>query len=547
MTLPNRKTLLPLVAALALGLSPAALAQHDHDHGQSMDAGQQQSLGQVDFRVSCHQEVRTDFDRALALMHHMMYVQARSAFETVADKAPQCGMAHWGIATTLFQPLWGTRPDEEDRQRAWQAIAKAGDLVPEGGREHRLVMATEAFFRDPESADFPPRLQRWADAMAEAWRQHGDDADTAALYALSRLALAQRADDPAPLHDEAEAILKDIYQRNPNHPGAIHYAIHATDADGRAQNALEMVSRYSDIAPEVPHALHMPSHIYVRLGDWPQVIHWNRRSADAALGQPAGDAVSHHFIHALDYLAYAYLQQGRDDLALAVVDEAFTAGDLQASFISSFHAAALPARYAVERHDWEEATTLALRAPDHLPWDASLWALSHTWLARGLGAVHTDDLEAAKAAEARIADLRDRARDQGDDSFAAYIDIDRLILASQLALAQGRDDQAIDLARRAVEQEAAIEKHPVTPGALLPPGEALGDLLMALHRPGEALVAYQQSNRTWPGRYHTLLGAARAAEAQGDKEVARQWYSELVAVAGDSPRPDIAEARRRIE
>ncbi len=529
------KPLLPILMALILGTSQAVLAR------------QGQSLGDVDFDVSCEKNARPDFDRALALMHHMMYVQARSAFEALAEEHPQCGMAHWGIATTLFQPLWGTRPDEEDRQRGWQAIEKASDLVPEGSREHRLVKATEAFFRDPESTDFPPRLQRWAEAMAEAWRHHGDDTDTAALYTLSRLALAQRADDPAPLHDEAEAILKDIYQRNPNHPGAIHYAIHATDADGRAQNALEMVARYSDIAPEIPHALHMPSHIYVRLGDWPKVIHWNRRSADAALAQPAGGDVSHHYLHALDYLAYAYLQQGRDDRALAVLDEAFSAGKLQASFISSFHAAALPARYSVERHDWEEAKQLALRTPDYLPWDVSLWALSHTWLARGLGAVHTDDLEAAQAAEARIADLRDRARAQGDDSFATYIDIDRLILASWIASAEGNADKAVDLARRAVEREGTIEKHPVTPGALLPPGESLGDLLMVLDRPREALAAYQQSNRTWPGRYHTLLGAARAAEADGDRETAHNWYTELVAIAGDSPRPEIAEARRHLE
>ncbi|WP_411306665.1 hypothetical protein [Lysobacter sp. D1-1-M9] len=480
--------------------------------------------------------MRADFDRALGLMHHMMYEQARSEFEQVAAADPDCAMANWGVATTLFQPLWGTRPSSEEIRHGRDNVRKAMAADHGTERERLLMQATGAFFSEPDDATVRSRIERWAEEMQLAYQANPEDADTAALYALSRLALAQWASEPDQLRDQAETILRTVWQRNPTHPGAVHYAIHATDANGHAENALDMVEAYADIAPRVPHALHMPSHIYVRLGDWPSVIEWNRRSAEAALRHPVGDAVSHHYIHAIDYLAYAHLQRGEDARAEALHDQVKGRGPYQASFVSAYHVAALPARLAVERQRWEDAAALQPRSPDYLPWDQARWPEALTWFARGLGALHTGDLEDAREAEQRLQTLRDHARDEGDENFANYIEVDRRILAGTLAQQEGSPEEAVRLMRSAAELESTTDKHPVTPGALLPPNEALGDLLLELERPEEAMAAYRTSDGIWPGRFNTLLGGARAAKAAGDEAANREFNARLLEVAGGSER-----------
>jgi tetratricopeptide (TPR) repeat protein len=528
---------------MGFSIKPFAMAQHMHingDHAVQDD----EEIGTVNFRVSCDNAVKEEFDRALGMMHHMMYEQARAAFEAIAEADPQCAMAHWGIATTLFQPLWPQRPNEEVLKRGWSQIQKAKELKPATERDRLLVEATAGFFREPETARYWDRINRWAEGMAMAYRANPDDLDTAALYALSRLSLAFVADDRDPLLDEAEAVLRKVWEKEPTHPGAIHYSIHATDVEGRAENALDLVEAYGKIAPEVPHALHMPSHIYVRLGNWPEVIDWNRRSADAALRKPVNGAVSLHYIHAMDYLLYAYLQKGNDDKARAVFEEAIGKDNHQAAYVSAFHMAAMPARLAVERRDWQEATVLAPRTPDYLPWDDAPWPEGLTWFARGLGGVHTGDLEMAREAEKRLGTLRDQAKVEGEERFATYIEVDRRILAGWIARSEGEAEEAVRLMRSAAALEGTVEKDPTTPGALLPPYEALGDLLMDLDRPVEALEAYRAADEIWPGRYNTLLGAARAANAAGDKAGAREHYGQLLEIAGDSQRQGVIEARR---
>lgn len=503
---------------------------------------QQHTYGEVDFNVACNESVQADFDRALAMLHNMMYEAARKDFKAITEADPNCGMAYWGIATTLFQPLWGTRPGEEDLRHGWSSIKKAHDLV-DSEREHYLIESTAEFFRDPDSADFWTRIRRWADAMESAYEAYSDDPDIAAFYGLSRLAIAQIADERDPLHDEAEIVLREIYEQIPTHPGAIHYSIHATDVDGRAGNALEMVEAYGKIAPDVPHALHMPTHIYVRLGDWEKVIDWNRKSAGAALNHSVNGALSHHYLHAVDYLVYAYLQLGEDKKAQSIMEEAWNRGSHQASFPAAFHIAAVPARMVVERQDWENAGDLQPRTPEYLPWDASPWAEGLTWLARGLGAVHTGNIENAREAEQKLRELKDRAKANGAEDMATYTEIDRRILAAWIAHSQGDNEKAVKLNRSAAELETTIEKHPVTPGALLPPNESLGDLLMELDRYAEALKAYQASDDTWPGRYNTLLGAARAAKAAGKKKTAQKYYEKLLANVKNSDRAAVSEAQ----
>jgi tetratricopeptide (TPR) repeat protein len=503
---------------------------------------QQYEYGKVDFGVSCSETVQADFDRAMAMLHNMMYATAREDFKEIAETKPNCAMAHWGIATTLFQPLWGTRPGKEDLQQGWDLMEKARDLV-DSDREEYLIESTAEFFREPESAEFWTRIQRWADAMEAAYEAYPDDADVAALYGLSRLAIAQTAEDRDPLHDEAEEVLRNVYEQIPSHPGAIHYSIHATDVDGRAENALDMVEAYGKIAPDVPHALHMPTHIYVRLGDWDEVINWNQRSAEAALNHPVNGATSHHYVHAIDYLIYAYLQLGEDDKIEPLLKEVRDNEPHQASTVATFHHAAMQARLAVETRDWEKALKLEPRTPEYLPWNEFPWAEGLTWLAKGLGAVHNGDMNTANEAKQKLKELRDGAKASGAGDMATYIEIDRLILVGQIAHAEGNEKKAVELIKSAAELESSTEKHPVTPGALLPPNEALGDLLMELDRPAEALQAYEASNETWPERYNTLLGAARAAKAAENMSAAQNYYEKLLANVGDSERTSISEAK----
>jgi tetratricopeptide (TPR) repeat protein len=509
------------------------------------DQLQDDDIGRVDFDVSCIAAVRKDFDDAVGMLHHMMYVEARGAFEQIARQDPSCAMAHWGIAMTLFQPLWPIRPSPSDLDRGSTAVARALELGVKTDRERSLVTATQAFYTGLPTTDWWSRLGRWAAAMELAFDRQPDDMETGAFYALSQLAIAPVSENRMAHQARAARVLLGLYEREPKHPGAVHYTIHANDVQDRANESLEVVRSYDDIAPSVPHALHMPTHIFVRLGAWPDVIHWNKKSAAAALLFPAGDAVSHHYSHGMDYLAYAFLQRGADAEAAAVIDEALSRSPHQGTFISAFHLAAMPARYAVERRQWEEAAATGVRAHSYLPWEGFWWPEAMSWFAKGLGAARTGDIVAARGAAARMEELRDQANTAGEKGFVQYIETDRLVLAGWIAHAEGDTDAAVARMREGIALGASIEKHPVSPGALYPPNEALGDLFMLVDRPTLALDAFTASLRIWPKRFHSLLGAARAADASGDTKRARAYFEELLDVVGDTDtqREGVAEAR----
>ena len=534
-------SLASIVAILmACGSPETELESDGHAHDEA-------ALGTVHFKLSCSEESSEDFDAAVAFLHHMQYVESRAAFEQIAEADPACGMAHWGIAMTLFQPLWPERPSPEALQRGWEEVAKAQELGVATEREADLVTAAEAFFREPESTDWWTRIQRWSNAMKQAHAARPDDIETGAFYALSELAAGQVASDRMAYHGRAAEVLLSIYEREPTHPGALHYTIHANDVDARSRESIAMVRSYDDIAPEVPHALHMPTHIFVRLGAWPEVIEWNQRSAEAALQLPAADGISHHYPHALDYLVYAHLQRGEDAEARAIVEDVSGKEEpFQGTFISAFHLAAMPARYAVERRAWDEARTIAPGTPASVAWEQFWWAEAISWFARGLGASRGGYDEEAERAEGRMMALRDAARAAGEEGFATYIEVDRLVLAAWRAHSGGQTEQALQRAREAVQLEATTQKHPVTPGALYPSQEALGDLLLALERSQEALSAYEGSLATWPGRFNSLVGAARAARAAGLDNQAREHYEALLEISSgvDAGRPVLAEARQ---
>ncbi|NMT65103.1 tetratricopeptide repeat protein [Marinobacter orientalis] len=520
-----------LTATLSISL-PAAGHEEPANNGSPTSADD--AVGTINFRADCSEHMRADVDHALGMMHHMMYTQAQAEFEAITEAEPGCAMAHWGVATSLFQPLWSTTPSAADITRGRQAIREARNAAG-NTREQLLIDATAAFF-DTETDQVEERLAGWIDGMDSAYRAFPDDVDIATLYALSLLAKARSAEDRKALHDEAERVLRAAWKTEPTHPGAVHYTIHATDADGRGSNATEIVDSYTQIAPNVPHALHMPSHIYVRLGDWPSMIDWNQQSAEVAVDHKVEGATSFHYIHAVDYLVYGHLQRGENSAARSVWETAQANGPHQGNFPGAYHLASIPARLAVEARDWEAAASISPRTPDYISWDKFAWPDSLSWFARGLGAVHTRDLDTAREAEQRMAALVESARTAADGRFTTYIEVDRRILAGWIAQAEGDPDQATELMRSAGELEATVEKHPVTPGALLPPYESLGDLLLALDRPAEALVAYENSNRIWPQRLNTLEGAARAADAAGDAESAALWSERLMEAAPANER-----------
>lgn len=504
-------------------------------------------LSVVDFPITCSRKAQAEFNRAVALLHHMTYPQAREAFGRVAAMDPGCAMAHWGIAMTLFQPLWPTRPGPEALRQGWEAVEKAKALQPPTERERLFVAMAEAFFLDPASPDYWLRIRRWEQAAEKLYTSFPDDQEAAAFYALAHLATTPSGTNSRTHADRAAEILLRVYERNPDHPGAMHYLVHANDVPGRERELLEITRKYEAAAPHNPHALHMPTHIYTRLGDWDAVIRGNLRAAEAALDYPAGDHgefVWDEFPHAIEYLVYAYLQKGADDKAAAQLKRLRAMARLEPTFKTAFHLSSTQARYALETRAWEKAVLLVPREPATLEWDRFSWPEAITWFARGLGAAHMGKVDETRAAAGRLEELEGATRKAGEDLFARNIRVLRLELSAWLAHAGKQRASSVALMREAAELETSTPKHAVTPGPTLPAYELLGDLLMEQRRPAEALVAYKRSVELYPNRFNGLLGAARAARALGDAASGRIFYRQLVQVAnGGTRRPAMKEAR----
>jgi tetratricopeptide (TPR) repeat protein len=530
-----------LMVVLLGGFAGEARAQGEPHAGHS--------LGTVHFPVSCSEQAQVEFDRAVALLHHMTYPQARETFRQVAAMDPTCAMAPWGIAMTLFQPLWPTRPGPEALQRGWEAVQTARALHPPTERERLFVAAAEAFFLEPTLPDYWLRIRRWERAMEKVYAAFPNDDEAAAFYALAHLATAP-SDDLARARehsDRAAEILLRVYRHNPDHPGAMHYLIHANDVPGRERDELEITRKYETLAPDNPHALHMPTHIYTRLGDWDGVIRGNLRAAEAALKHPAGDhgeLVWDEFPHAIEYLIYAYLQKGADEEAAAQLKRLLATRRLEPSFKTAFHMASTQARYALERRAWEEAARIVAREPAVVDWSRFAWPEAIAWFARGLGAAHLGRLDQAKAAEERLEELETASRKTGEELFTRNIRMLHLELSAWLAHVAGQENASVAMMREAVELETSTPKPAVTPGPTLPALELLGDLLMEQKQPADALAAYRRAIELYPRRFNSLLGAARAARALGDDPLARTFYDGLLKVAdGETERPAVQEAR----
>jgi tetratricopeptide (TPR) repeat protein len=541
---PIRHPLLPVVMLVLFPAAAAAQAAEDHVHALP------EKLGGVHFATSCASTVGPAFERGVALLHSFGYGPASAAFAAVAAQDPGCAMAQWGIAMSNIHVIWGPTTEAEFAAGR-EAARKAAALTAGSGRERDYVAAVNAFYQG-DGVAHPARVLAFEQAMAKVAERNPQDHEAAIFHALALLGVAYSSppDKTYARQKQAAEILNRLLPLEPEHPGIAHYMIHAFDYPGLAELALPAARAYARIAPSSPHALHMPSHIFTRLGLWQESIDSNLASAEAArrwMAKTHPGATSFDDLHAMDYLEYAYLQTGRDAPAREIRDRvaAVTSFDVP-QFAAAYALAAVPARYALERRAWKEAAALAL-GPPSFPWDRFPYAEAIVHFARAVGAARSGDLETARAAAAKLAAIQRALQGQKGFDWATQIEIQHRAAAGWLAHAERRDDDAVTLLRAAADLEDTTDKHPVTPGAVLPAREQLADLLAELGRPGAALAEYEASLRTSPARFRAVWGAAQAADRSGATAKAKAYYAQLVELGGSggSPRSEVAEARTR--
>lgn len=529
-------------------LSAVAFAQAPpHDHHQHSE-----QLGKVAFETSCSPAAQAVFLRGVAWLHSFEYEQAESSFNEAATADPACAMAHWGAAMSNYHPLWAP-PTAAELDRGRASVAKALAASAKTPRERDYVAAIASFYKDSDRLDHKARAMAYNAAMADLHRRNPADREAAVFYALSQAAAGTLDKDPDFAREkDAAAILNRVLEQEPDHPGVAHYLIHSFDYPPLAHLAVPAARRYASIAPASPHAQHMPSHIFTRLGMWDESIQSNLRSAQAArdLARAKGFAgASREELHALDYLAYAYLQIGQDAKAQGVLSQLHAMSSVDEPIFSVAYAAtAIPARLLLERRHWKAAAALQLNGNvlGLAPLANFQWAAAHIPFARAVGAARSGEIAGARAALEELRAIeKNLTVPPGAYDWRTQVSIERQVAEAWLAHTEGRKEEAIQLMRAAAELDDAVEKHPVTPGAILPAREQLGELLFELGRPGEALVAFEAALKRAPRRLGGVYGAARAAKAAGDAVRAGQYYAELIELtkAGDEIRPEIREAR----
>ena len=533
------RSMLALVVACALAVLGVAPTGAD---------AQGEKLGTVHFPTSCSPGVQAQFDRSVAWLHSFAFQDAIKGFTSVAVADPKCGIAHWGTAVaSLGNPLAGA-PTQKWLESGAAAVARAKATGAGSQRERDYIDAIEAFYKDHDKVDHKTRATAYEKAMEALAAKYPQDTEASVFYALSLNTTLNPADKTYANQLKAAGILEKVFAAQPEHPGVAHYLIHSYDFPPIAPKGLTAAKRYATIAPAAPHALHMPSHIFTRLGHWEDSIKTNRTSAEVAKNELRAaklEAGSYNALHAMDYITYAALQLGRDREAAGVIEEirGITKVDVE-HFAAAFAFAAIPARYALERRQWAEAAKVPLHPPT-LAWQKFPQAESIVAFARGLGAARGGNVPDAKRELARLEALRDTLTAAKNTYWANQAEIQRLAVTGWIARAEGKNDDAVALLRQAADKEDATEKHPVTPGAIQPAREMLAELLIDLNQPAKALAEFEASQKVEPNRFHGLSGAARAAELAGDRAKAKTYYEQLIALAktADSERPEIVKAR----
>ncbi len=524
-----------MLAALFCLASMTVADEGPHDHH---DPGEQ--LGSVLFPVSCAPAVQASFNRGVALLHSFWYEEAEKQFDTISEQDPNCAMAHWGEAMSKYHQLW-ERPDKEKLQAGWEEVQRAQKLHARTQREREYIAAVAAFYRDYKKKDHLVRATAYSQAMAKVYADNPDDLEAGAFYALSLLASEPPNDGSFANRKKAIGILNPLFKQQPNHPGLAHYIIHSCDKPQLASLGLDAARAYAQIAPSSAHAVHMPSHIFARLGLWQGDIHSNLQSVEITRKTTAmhmGGAG--HQVHAMDFLLYAYLQVGQEAEAKKLIDElnsmsqADAKGDMAGYLAYAF--AEFPAVYTLEMRHWADAAALEPR-PNAQPVDAFM-----VYWARTIRAARSGDLAAARKDSQRLDELIEATKKSKYAYTADDMGTARDQARAWVAFAEHKNDEALRLMRTVADKQDAVGTGEVD----IPAREMLADMLLESNRPADALGEYERSNASAPNRFNGLYGAARAAELADQPKKANKYYTELLKNCENgahSERPELARAR----
>jgi tetratricopeptide (TPR) repeat protein len=537
----TRVNLLAIVL-LILGASRSMAQEHQH--------GTAEKLGAVHFAISCNEVAQKEFNRAAALLHSFQFSRAIEGFNAALVQDATCGIAYWGISLSDWSnPFAQGIKDKGQLQLGRESAERGNSVGVKTERERAYLAAVGKLYSDFESTPQPVRLLAYRDAMGEVAAKYPEDHEAQIFYALALAASEDPADKTYAGRLKAGAILEKLFEEEPTHPGLAHYIIHAYDVPALSAQALVAARRYAEIAPDAPHALHMPSHTFTRLGYWQESIDSNVAAASAARreGQTAEE------LHASDYEIYAYLQTGQDEAAGRMVN---SLPEIASRFDSKtvlsgaggpatgyFALAAIPARYALERQDWKQAEQLAPRETQFPYTDAM------TWFAVGLGAARLGHAVSANETATALQQIQERLLKASEPYWARQVEIQELEVAAWAALAAGKKQVALRQMKSATELEDGTEKSAVTPGPLAPARELLGEMLLELNQPMQALEQFEATLKKEPRRFRSLYGAAHAARLSGSRDTSRKYFRELLKVCAHADKParsELEEAERAI-
>ncbi|MGD0616254.1 MAG: hypothetical protein ABSB67_01180 [Bryobacteraceae bacterium] len=535
---------LNLIAAVLMTFLASRSIAQEHQHGDG------EKLGAVHFSTSCNEVAQGEFNRAVALLHSFQFNRAIEGFNAVLRDDATCAIAYWGIALSDWgNPFTVGMKDRDQLQAGRESAARGKTMGAKTERERAYLAAVGKLYSDFESTPQQARWLAYRDAMWDVAVKYPEDHEALVFYALALAASEDPTDKTYAGRLKAGAILEKLFEEEPTHPGLAHYIIHAYDVPALAGRALVAARRYAEIAPDAPHALHMPSHIFTRTGNWQESIDSNIAAAAAARreGQTAEE------LHASDYLTYAYLQTGRDDAARRILDslrEIASRFDPKAVLngaggpsVGYFALAAIPARCALERQEWEQAVQLPLRETPFPYTDAM------TWFARGLGAARLGQATAARESENALKQIQERLLRSGENYWAREVEIQKLTIGAWAALAEGMKEEALRQMKEAAELEDGTEKNVVTPGPLAPARELLGEMLLEMKEPAQALVQFEATLKNEPERFRSLYGAAHAAQLSGSRDTSQKYFREVLKVCAHADKPgrsEVLEAERAI-
>lgn len=505
-------------------------------------------FGSVDFDMTCDEKAKKDFNLAIELLHSFEYDESEKVFAKIIDETPGCAMAYWGVAMCNFHPLWNP-PTEAELEKGSKAINIAKAITTKSAREAGYINAIGLFYKDWNTTDHHTRCVNFEHAMEKLYASYPDDKEAAIFYALSLDAAADPTDKTYAKQKKAGAILEALYKVEPNHPGVIHYIIHTYDYPELAALALPAARRYAGVAPSSAHALHMPSHIFTRLGLWDEAIHSNLQSVAAAQCYAEQADIPGHWdeeLHGMDYLVYAYLQKGDNKLAEEQVKYLNTIKAVYpADFKVAYAFAAIPSRYLLENKKWTEAAALQI-PPANISWNKFPWQEAIIHFTRLLGEVHIGKMVDAKSELIQLNRLRDTLAKQKDSYKSKEVEIQIKTGEAWIQFESANKTNAVNIMKLAADMEDSTGKHPVTPGEVLPARELLGDMFLQMGENQDALQAYEAVLKKSPNRFNSLYGAGKAAEKSGDKQKTIYYYKQLSTITDStgSGRQELVYVRK---